>query len=52
MYHYYFIIFNFIGYNGANKLDGNNANCFLYKTQELENCDWFPIELNPVVDVM
>ena len=52
LYHYYFMIFNFIGYNGTNKLDGNNANRFLYKIQELENCDWFPIELNPVVDVM
>ena len=40
------------GYNGKNKLDGNNANRFLSKVARLEECDWFPMELSPVLDVL
>ena len=37
------------GYNGKNKLDGNNASRFLTKMMEMEDCDWFPQEARPII---
>ena len=40
------------GYNGKNKLDGNNSSSFLRQCQNLLSCDWFPAELAPVIALM
>ena len=40
------------GYNGKNKLDGNNSSRFLSWIDELEKCEWFPIEAGPIVDCL
>ena len=39
------------GYNGANKLDGNNASRFLTKVEDLRTAAWFP-EAEPRVDCL
>ena len=40
------------GYNGKNKLDGNNSSSFLRQCHKLLLCDWFPAELHPVIALM
>ena len=42
----------FSGYNGKNKLDGNNSSSFLRQCEKLVLCDWFPTELSPVIALM
>ena len=37
------------GYNGKNKLDGNNSSSFLRQCGKLLDCEWFPAELQPVI---
>ena len=40
------------GYNGKNKLDGNNRNSFLKQMEKLTDKDWWPSELDPVLDCL
>ena len=40
------------GYNGKNKLDGNNSSSFLRQCEKLLLCDWFPVELQPVIALL
>ena len=40
------------GYNGKNKLDGNNASRFLKKVEDLKMCEWFPSQTIPIVGVL
>ena len=40
------------GYNGRNKLDGNNSDRFLKHCGELKGVNWFPDELCPVLDCL
>ena len=40
------------GYNGANKLDGNNASRFLTNVEDLRTVAWFPEEAEPRVDCL
>ena len=42
----------FSGYNGKNKLDGNNSSSFLRQCEKLLLCDWFPTVLSPVIALM
>ena len=40
------------GYNGKNKLNGNNATRFLKKVEDLKMCQWFPSQVIPIVDIL
>ena len=40
------------GYNGANKFDGNNASRYLKHAAKLKDQEWWPEELNPVLDCL
>ena len=40
------------GYNGKNKLDGNNASRFLAKVEDLKTAVWFHNEAEPIVDCL
>ena len=40
------------GYNGKNKLDGNNSTRFLSCVYELKMATWFPGEAEPIVDIL
>ena len=40
------------GYNGKNKLDRNNSSQFLSCVTNLKSMEWWPVELNPVVDCL
>ena len=40
------------GYNGTNKLDGNNSNVFLRHVGKLADEDWWPAKLDPVIDCL
>ena len=40
------------GYNGKNRLDGNNSNSFLKQMEKLTDMDWWPSELDPVLDCL
>jgi hypothetical protein len=40
------------GYNGKNKLDGNNSSCFLKHADKLADEEWWPSELDPVLDCL
>ena len=42
----------FSGYNGKNKLDGNNSSRFLYKMDKLLEYSWFPEEVTPILDCL
>ena len=44
--------FFILGYNGKNKLDGNNSSSFLRKCQDLVHCSWFPSALHPVLSCL
>ena len=40
------------GYNGKNRLDGNNSSRFLSKMMSLKQCIWFPTEAEPILDCL
>ena len=40
------------GYNGKNKLDGNNATRFISNVMDLQECLWFPDEAGPIVECL
>ena len=40
------------GYNGKNKLDGNNASRFLSKVDKLKGETWFPGEAEPILELL
>ena len=40
------------GYNGVNKLDGNNSAMFLENIEDIRHTDWFPEEATPIVDCL
>ena len=40
------------GYNGKNKLDGNNTSRFLSNLMDMQNCSWFPDEAGPILECL
>ena len=40
------------GYNGKNKLDGNNTSQFLSNIMDIKNCSWFPEEAEPILECL